>query len=169
VGRLLTVYREWAGHGFDSRVWLLVLPGFKSLTPLFLCFRKDKKRPKLMASWRLLVVLVTVGLPLVCLARYQPTWGSLDARPLPSWYTCALAHNPASFLLHMWCPYASVLLLLTTPGTTTPSLASSSTGACSACPATRAVAWLPSGTGAWPSSLSLVFCSFYFCLSRGVL
>jgi len=39
-----------------------------------------------MASWRLLVVLVAIGLPLVCLARYQPTWNSLDARPLPSWY-----------------------------------------------------------------------------------
>jgi len=39
-----------------------------------------------MASWRLLVVLVAIGLPLMCLARYQPTWDSLDARPLPSWY-----------------------------------------------------------------------------------
>jgi hypothetical protein len=33
-----------------------------------------------------LVVLVGLVLPLACVARYQPTWESLDARPLPSWY-----------------------------------------------------------------------------------
>jgi len=31
-------------------------------------------------------VLVAFVLPLACVAKYQPTWESLDARPLPSWF-----------------------------------------------------------------------------------